>query len=341
MQITLEQYENIQNYLDGRMTPQEENDFLIRLENDISLNENFEFEKELRQNLGSILDKKNLFEKESIYNDTDKDFKDTDSIKSLIENAGNEWEQENKEILHPVTENIIGTKHKQQKTKFISLQSWIIIAAAACIVIAIISLVWFIQKPSSTVLVKTNENPVNRKDSNSNIAKTIPNDSIKNINPQTHKVNYAALFKKYYRKDTANPAMPELLAMVSEKYKNGDYSFREINLDKVPLTRGSSNDINTRQNILQLGHYYKGLSYIETNDDKKAIENLQWVIENANSEKIKIKAQWYLALIYFKNDENKKAISLLSSISKNDSAAPYNKNAHDILLAIGTTQNHN
>lgn len=339
MEIPLEQYGKIQNYLDGRMTPQEEKDFLAEIENNISLKENFEFEKELRQNLGSILDKKNLFEKESAYNEADKDFNDTDFIKNLIKKAGSEWEEENKEILHPVAENIIDIKRRQQKAKVINLQSWTIMTAAACIVIAIISLVWFIQRPSSPGLVKRNENPVSGKDSNNNIGKAIPNDTIKNINPQTQKVNYAALFKKYYTKDTANPAMPELLAMVSEKYKNGDYSFREINLDKVPLTRGSSNDINSRQNILQLGHYYKGLSYIETNDDKKAIENLQWVIENANNEKIKIKARWYLALIYLKNDENKKAVPLLSSLSKNDTAAPYNKNAQDILLAIGTSQN--
>ena len=37
MQITLEQYERIQNYLDGIMTPQEEKDFLIELDKNISL----------------------------------------------------------------------------------------------------------------------------------------------------------------------------------------------------------------------------------------------------------------------------------------------------------------
>ena len=96
MQITLEQYERIQNYLDGKMTPQEENNFLAELNKDSSLKESFDFEKELRQNLSSIQDKKDLFEKDSDYFETSKSVEDANSIRSLIEKAGNEWEEENK-----------------------------------------------------------------------------------------------------------------------------------------------------------------------------------------------------------------------------------------------------
>jgi hypothetical protein len=340
MEISLEQYEKIQDYLDGRMKPQEEEDFLIQIETNIFLKENFEFEKELRQNIVSILDKKDLFEKQSIDNEAEKDFNDTASIKSLIKKAGIEWEEENKEILHPVAENIPDIKHRQQKGKVINLRSWIVIVAAACIAFAIISVVWFMQRASSPELVKTNETRIAKKDSNNNMAKTNPNDSTSTIHSPAKKINYIALFKKYYAKDKDNPEMPDLLAAVPENYKNGDYSFRKINLDNIPVSRGSSKDKNSRQNILQLGHYYKGLSYIETNSDKKAIEQLKWVIENARNEKIKIKAQWYLALIYLKSNENKKAVPLLFSLSKNGTAIPYNKKARNILLAIDTIQNH-
>lgn len=332
METSLEQYEKIQDYLDGRMPQQEEKDFLNQMESNIFLKEKFEFEKELRQNLVSILDKKNLFEKQTSNYETDKNFKDYDSIKSMIKKAATEWEEENKEILHSAAENMNDVKPQQQKAKVLNIQSWIIMATAACIVIAIISLVWFLQKPSSPEMVKRNENRVTKKDSNNNLSKTIPNDSIKNIQSGTKKINYITLFQKYYAKDKDNPEMPDLLASVPENYKKGDYSFRKINLNKIPLSRGSSNDKNSRQNILQLGHYYKGLSYIETNNDKTAIEQLKWVTENAGNQKIKIKAQWYLALIYLKSNENKKAIPLLVSLSKNQTADPYNKKAHDILL---------
>ena len=39
MEISLEQYEKIQDYLDGRMKPQEEEDFLIQIETNIFLKE--------------------------------------------------------------------------------------------------------------------------------------------------------------------------------------------------------------------------------------------------------------------------------------------------------------
>ena len=132
-------------------------------------------------------------------------------------------------------------------------------------------------------IVKTNDTPLIKKNTNTDITKITPRDSVKNINPGIQKVNASALGKKYYTKDTGNPIIPDLLAMVPADYKKGDYSFREINLDNQLLTRGSSNDINRKQNILQLGHYYKRLSYIETNDNKQAIENLQWVIDRAQS----------------------------------------------------------
>jgi len=339
MGIPLEQYEKIQDYLDGRMTPQQEKDFLILVKTDIFLKENLEFEKQSRQNLGSLLDKKNVFEKERAYNESNKNFGDDEAIKSLIKKAGSEWEEENKQILQPLADNNIFIKRGHKKAKVINLQSWIKIATAACIVIAIISVIWFIRNPSSKELVKNHENPVIPKDSINDIAKAIPNDSIKNIKPHAHQINYAALFKKYYAKDTAVTAMPELLAMIPEKYKNDDYSFREINLDKIPLTRGPSYDINSRQNVLQLGHYYQGLSYIETNDDKKAIEKLQWVIENPGNAKTKVKAQWYIALICLKNGQNKKAHLLLFSLSKNESANPYNIKAQEILLAMDKIRN--
>lgn len=338
MEITLEQYERIQNYLDGIMTPPEEKDFLIELDKNISFKESFEFERDLRQNLTSILDKKNIFDEENAYFKTDKKAEDYDSIKSLIEKAGNEWSEENKKFSSAAF-NISDKESGPGKSKVVHIKSWSVITAAACIVIAIISLVWFSHKDSSTLIVKSNSTNDIKKDSGStNIVKTIPNDSSKNINPGTQKINYSALFKKYYAKDTSNPKMPDMLAMVPANYRNGDYSFREIDLGKIPISRGSSNDINSKQNILQLAHYYKGLSYVETNDYKKAIENLQWVITNAINDQIKIKAQWYLALIYLK-EGNKKANALLLSVSKNEKAIPYNRKATDILEGLNAQTN--
>jgi len=339
MQLTLEQYESIQNYLDGAMTPQEEKEFLIELTRNTSLKEGFEFEKELRQNLPSILDKKNLFEKKSDYYETDKTSKDYNSIRSLIEKAGNEWEEEYKKSLSPGISKTIIDK-PPHKTKIVNIKSWSAITAAACVALAVVSLVWFMPKSSTPPsIVKTSDTPLIKKNTNTDVTKTSPKDSVEDINPEIQKMKLSALAKKYYTKDTASPVMPDLLAMVPADYKKGDYSFREINLNR-PLTRGSSNNINSRQNILQLGHYYKGLSYIETNDKREAIENLQWVIDNALSRQLKIKAQWYMALIYLKESNAKKATPLLFSLSGDVKAIPYNKRAFNILSILNAQKEH-
>jgi predicted negative regulator of RcsB-dependent stress response len=167
------------------------------------------------------------------------------------------------------------------------------------------------------------------------VTKITPADSIKNIAPEIKKLDGYASFKKYYAKDMSDQPMPELLAMVSSDYQKGNYSYSEtINLANVPNTRGSSADINSKQNILQLGHYYKGLSYIETNENRQAIENLQWVIDSAQSTQLKIKAQWYLALIYLKQNNTKRAVPLLSSLSKNSNEVQYHKQAAEILETL-------
>ena len=336
MQITLEQYESIQNYLDGAMTPQQEKDFLIEIDKNVSLKESFEFEKELRQNLTAINDKKNLLEKDNEYYETAGSSGDSDSIKNLIEKARSEWEEEHTKLSAGTIKNITHREHHLRKTKVVKIKLWFITAAAACLVLAVAGLVLFLPKSSAPPPVA--KSSPNKKDSTSNVAKTIPNDSVKNINPHATQVDNIALFNKHYAKDTANPEMPELLATVPSEYKNGDNSFQEINLNSQPLTRGSSNDINSKQNILQLGHYYKGLSYIETRNNKQAIENLQWVIDSAQSRPLKIKAQWYLSLIFLKEGNIKKTTSLLTSLSKNETAYPYNKEAVDILKKLNAAE---
>ena len=142
MQLTLEQYERIQKYLDGVMTPREEQEFLVELDQNISLKENFDFEKKLRENLTSIEDKKNLLEKPGEFDDANTTSEDRESIKSLIKKAGNEWEEENKNI-SGVTQFIIDHKPRPHKAKIVNLRSWSVIAAAACVVLAVASLVWF------------------------------------------------------------------------------------------------------------------------------------------------------------------------------------------------------
>jgi hypothetical protein len=332
MQITLEQYNNIQKYLDGKMTPEAEEEFLLELNKNASLKESLEFETDLRQHLTSLGEKKNLFEKGRDYFETGKSA-EVDSIRRMIEKAGNEWKEQNSTV--PIQEP------RAKKIKNISIKLWLAIGAAACVIAGLFMLPWLFQtsstRPSSA---RNTEKPFKREDTLTTVTKIISKDSIGTGNHGEHKINYSALARRYYAKDISYSSMPDLLAMVPDKYKKGDYSFQDINLDKQPVTRGSSNDINSKENILQSGHYYKGLSYIETNNDKEAIQNLKWVIDSAISRRLKIKAQWYLALIYLKNGNTKNTIPLLTALSTNAEAIPYNKKAHNILNVLDAQEDN-
>ena len=337
MRITIEQYERIQSYLDGAMKPQEENNFLADLNIDPSLKECFDFEKELRQNLASIQDKKDLFEKDSNYYETDRRVEDANSIRSLIERAGNEWEEENKK-LSGLSELVIGNKPRPHKARILNIPAWAGIAAAACVILAVAGLMLFWPISSTPPVAKKIDTSA-KKSPNNDLTNIAPKDSIKNINSEIKKLDGSASFKKYYTKDMSHPPMPELLAMVPANYQKGNYSYSEtINLENIPNTRGSSADINSKQNILQLGHYYKGLAYIEANDSQKSIENLQWVIDSAQSPQLKIKAEWYLALVYLKENNTKKALSLFSSLSKNPNHHPYGRQATEILETLNAAE---
>ncbi len=82
------------------------------------------------------------------------------------------------------------------------------------------------------------------------------------------------------------------------------------------------------------GLHYKGPSYIETNENKMAVENFKWVIDSAQNQQLKIKAKWYLALVYLKENNTEKALPLLSSISKNTYEVQYHKQANEILETL-------
>ena len=196
MELTLEQYESIQNYLDGLMTPEELEGFLNELHKNSFLRESLEFEKELRQNLTSLLDKKNLLEKQSNYFEEDAGFEDAASIRSLIEKSGNEWKDENKRSVLPgeTMTGAIHNKRRPQKAKIISMQPWIIATAAACIFIAVVSLKWFIQGPSiSPSIVQTRDTSVIKKDTTTGTVKTNAPGSVKNIQSPAPKIDFARL----------------------------------------------------------------------------------------------------------------------------------------------------
>lgn len=77
--------------------------------------------------------------------------------------------------------------------------------------------------------------------------------------------------------------------------------------------------------------FFLGVSYMETKNISKAIENLNFVI-NQNDTAFVEHAEWYLALCYIKNGQKNDAISMLNKISTSQNF--YKKMAVDVLKKL-------
>lgn len=124
-----------------------------------------------------------------------------------------------------------------------------------------------------------------------------------------------SLFNNFYQPYEAslitrssNPTDVSDLIRGIQFYDKGNYA-NAISKLEVVLLKEKNNTA---------AHFFIGVSYIETKDFKKAIENLKYVI-NQNDTAFIEHAQWYLALCYIKTNQNKLATPILSKIvqSKN------------------------
>jgi len=140
---------------------------------------------------------------------------------------------------------------------------------------------------------------------------------------------FAALFAQYFKKDSTPTQYPKFLTEAFIGYNFGDYLyFKQMNFEALPETLETM-DGNTRETIIQLGHYYKGIAGLMVNNPEQAITNLQWSISHCSHE-ISIKAKWFLALTYIKLVQSNKAIGLLESVAASN-VSGYSKQAKQLL----------
>jgi hypothetical protein len=123
-----------------------------------------------------------------------------------------------------------------------------------------------------------------------------------------------ALFEQYFKKDSVPSNYPKFLTEAFIGYNFGDYIYlKKLDFSALPETMETI-EANNREAIVQLGHYYKGIAGIVTNDSPQAKTNLQWSIGHASHE-MSIKAKWFLALTYIKLYQPDKAIGLLKPVA--------------------------
>jgi len=209
---------------------------------------------------------------------------------------------------------------------FKNRNSTFIAAATVLFIIAVTVLLFQKQKPdkNSTVI-------------NLDTVHLIKSDTVTVLNKTVD--NYQAtkaetLFRKYFEKDSLPEIYPMVIAEELNQYAIGnDAPIQQLNLSNLPETRGSSSQAD-KQTAQQLGHYFKGIAYLEKGSSQQAIINLQWVIKNSDNKQLTAKAEWYLALSYLKNDNNNEAEILLKKVSQNENNSTYSSKALRLLKSI-------
>jgi len=213
--------------------------------------------------------------------------------------------------------------------KITGMRIWLAISAAIIIAFMLFTIFW--QKPVRTPDVANGKN--------------MDTTQIKNNPPQviaaatakdsSEVIDLPLLFKQYFKKDTVPGNYPLYLAEALMDYESGNYkTLQQLNLNDLPQTR-SSGETDSKENILQLGHYYKGLAFLQTNNTRDAIIHLNWVVANRPDKTLQAKARWHLALIYLKENNRKKAVELCRSIVGSKENPALVKNAEKILDTLG------
>lgn len=214
--------------------------------------------------------------------------------------------------------------------KVTRMQKWWAISAAAVaiIVLALFTMLW--QKPGNSPVV------ANRKSINTIQKKsTQPETVITTPEKDSSKVtDLASLFTQYFKKDAIPDDYPLFLAQAFMDYESGNYkTLQQLNLNNLPQTR-SAGETDDKENILKLGHYYKGLAFLQTDNTREAIINLEWVLAHQPGKFLGAKAQWYLALTYLKEKDEEKTVELCRSIINNKENDTLIKKVESILNTL-------
>ena len=151
--------------------------------------------------------------------------------------------------------------------KIRGMQKWFAIVAAVITAIMLVAIFW--QKPETKRDV-ANKNNMDTAEQTTKpaplVVATQPKDS-------SAAIDLALLFKQYFKKDALPENYPLFLAEALTDYESGNYTtLQQLDLSNLPQTR-SINESDSKENILLLGHYYKGQAFLQTGNTKQAIIN--------------------------------------------------------------------
>jgi tetratricopeptide (TPR) repeat protein len=149
-----------------------------------------------------------------------------------------------------------------------------------------------------------------------------------------------ALYARFAKPDELPGQRLPALEDGDERYESGDYreaivSYNEaIERTKVN-TRGKENE---KKKHLFYASYYKAQSYLAMDSVTKAIPDLNQAMQNSPDDFWKSKTQWYLALAYLKTNEVQKAEALLKQVASNREASEYREKAQELTKELSSTK---
>jgi len=223
-----------------------------------------------------------------------------------------------------------GSQKKTTQPKTLSIRVWLATGAAAAIILAL-SILFLVNRPTKEykpVATSTTQAPDSIIKGEQATITGIP------VKDSTGKKDEAALFNRFYRKDKLPETYPIFLADAFTRYEAGDYTaLQQLNLSGIPETRGSD-ALKDKEQILQLAHYYKGISYLETGNTAKAILHFDWVLKNKPARELLTKTEWYLALACLQEHEQGKAKELLKKVLGNSRQNKFSKDAKALLSVL-------
>jgi hypothetical protein len=258
------------------MSEEQQQLFLQELHANAELMDCFSFEQQLREDLDTLQQKKEMHE---LAEGLARDPAETAHIKSLIEEAAREWHARNE------------MEAETDRTGAPFIKRWMYYVAAAAVVILVSGIIYLYMLP-----------------------------------PKGSTEGYNKLYAQHFVKDTIPHAVPQMLAQALADYDKNVYSgIQQYDLKNLPNLKG--NDASQKQQVLELGYYYKGVSFMVTNEYKNAQPCLEWVINNVTNENLKRKAEWYLALSYLKTSEKDKALKLLKVLAADTAAGDLQQKA--------------
>ncbi len=294
----------IANYLENKMSPEEEEAFMLELSSDDDLRQQFEDELAISAILKNESGNKN--EEADIF------LQSADDHIKMIETAL-EKKQEGKA---PVINMFMRYRN---------------IAAIFLVVVSAAVIYLMISKKNNREISQT-QTQIDTSDKSHQPIIASNDSSKKHSDSVSQKNNILAfqqttdsIYKKFYKAYSGNND-PVEVSYYRDKYKSGKYSEVIAATDKDIQTMGADDKSKSLQNYLKL---YKGLSYLNEKKFSNAIQEFNIVLQSAAKKSdLYYDAQWYSVLSLLKENDIKSASEISNKIS--ESSSPYKNRADQL-----------